>query len=259
MTSVRPQRRSSRWRRISFESAPEGAPQSYLGLVPPSHSPASVLRRCSCPRPRTFARGPGHASHCRASPGEFGPAARPVRPRRPCRARAVPELPERASASGQRRLRPARPRHARPARFPRSAVGSGSGCARSCLDALPTRSARRPIHASQEPIAADAAVARPLADPGAHPLSEEMILDDAAPSGVVRIDPPACSLCGACARLPDRGDRDGEGRRRVGRRRCPLPWLRSLRHRVPGERRARGERCRSAPTLPGPFRAGASG
>ena len=50
----------------------------------------------------------------------------------------------------------------------------------------------------REPMATNAAVARLLDEAGGSPLAEEAILDDGAPSGVVRIDPEACSYCGAC-------------------------------------------------------------
>lgn len=50
----------------------------------------------------------------------------------------------------------------------------------------------------REPLATSSAIALLLSDPGVSRVSEEDIVDDGAPGGIVRIDAEACTLCGAC-------------------------------------------------------------
>ena len=79
-----------------------------------------------------------------------------------------------------------------------SAPGAGQGG--EAVACAPRRAVhQRETLALQEPMATNAAVTKLLDEPGDHPRADETILDESAPSGIVRIDPGECSFCGACA------------------------------------------------------------
>ena len=78
-----------------------------------------------------------------------------------------------------------------------SAPGAGRGG--EAVAVVPRRvTHRRESLTLLEPMATNAAVAGVLAEPSDHLRADETILDDSAPSGVVRIDPGECTFCGAC-------------------------------------------------------------